>query len=49
MTELQKTFIYWLGRHNLRPGRKFNETYTPGKPPGTLTGHFEHIQLLFFI
>ena len=35
-------FIYWLGGHNLRPGRKFKQIYTPGKPPGPiLPGHLD--------
>ena len=35
-------FIYWLGRHNLRPGRHFQQNYWLGKPPGHISlGHLD--------
>ena len=37
-------FFYWLGRHNLRPGRHFQQNYWPGKPPGHISlGHLDRV------
>ena len=34
MTGVENLFIYWPGRHNLGPGKKFQQIYGPGEPPG---------------
>ena len=34
MTGVENLVIYWLGRHNLRRGRKFQQIYQPGSHRG---------------
>ena len=34
MTGVKNFFIYWPGKHNLGPGRQFQQIYQPENPPG---------------
>ena len=46
MTGVNKFFIYWMERHNLRPGRHFQQRNRPGKPPGNISaGHLERVEM----
>ena len=37
MTGVESLFIYWLGRHNLGPGKQFQQIYRRGKLPGRIS------------
>ena len=37
MTGAEDLFLYWPGRHILRPGKQFQQIYQPGKPPGRIS------------
>ena len=44
MTVVENLFIYWVGRHNLGPGRQFQQIYQPGKPTGRISlGHLDRV------
>ena len=39
-----RKLIYWLGRHNLGPGRQFQQINQPGKPLGLIApGHLDRV------
>ena len=41
---IENFFIYWPGRHNLGPGRHFQQNYQPGKLPGYISpGHLDRL------
>ena len=40
MIGVENIFIYWPERHNLPLGRRYQENYHPGTPPGRISpGH----------